>query len=378
MGEYGWAGYAGTLFWIDPSKDLIAIYMANIAGEVRGTPRNQFRSMLEAALIDWNRFRSGKGTVLELIKSGSPIPPGMVLFEDPPIHDLHRSLLSRVFTPKTRVVLFNNPLNPSATVFPRENLELLARYCEKFDAIAVCDEVWEHVMFDGRRHIPLIAMPGMRERCVKIGSAGKIFSLTGWKVGLVCAAPKVLRVLAKAHQYITFTTPPNLQAAVAYGLSKADDYFEVMRGDLQRSRVVLRRQAGEQLIDGLLVLGDELALQAPLAGVAEQIERRAAQALQGGEDLEQRPHPGAEAHLARLAGERIDAREQRRREVVDDPVVALEHAFQLAREFAVGVQPRHFVLVLVRKQLRVVARYCFGEFGRPGLLLFDPLYAFNK
>jgi N-succinyldiaminopimelate aminotransferase len=154
----------------------------------------------------------------------------------PPHWRFNEEALMRVFTPKTRVVLFNNPLNPSATVFPRENLELLARYCEKFDAIAVCDEVWEHVMFDGRRHIPLIAMPGMRERCVKIGSAGKIFSLTGWKVGLVCAAPAVLRVLAKAHQYITFTTPPNLQAAVAYGLGKADDYFEGMRADLQRSR----------------------------------------------------------------------------------------------------------------------------------------------
>jgi len=76
----------------------------------------------------------------------------------------------------------------------------------------------------------------MRERCVKIGSAGKIFSLTGWKVGFVCAAPSIMRVLAKAHQFITFTTPPNLQAAVAYGLTKADDYFADMRRDLQRSR----------------------------------------------------------------------------------------------------------------------------------------------
>ena len=91
-------------------------------------------------------------------------------------------------------------------------------------------------MFDGHRHTPLIAMPGMRERCVKIGSAGKIFSLTGWKVGLVCAAPNLLRVLAKAHQYITFTTPPSLQVAVSYGLGKADDYFEGMRRDFQRSR----------------------------------------------------------------------------------------------------------------------------------------------
>jgi N-succinyldiaminopimelate aminotransferase len=154
----------------------------------------------------------------------------------PPHWRFDEEALARAFTPKTKVVLFNNPLNPAATVFPREDLELLARYCEKFDAIAVCDEVWEHVMFDGRRHIPLIAMPGMRERCVKIGSAGKIFSLTGWKVGLVCAAPNVLRVLAKAHQYITFTTPPNLQVAVSYGLGKADDYFEGMRRDMQRSR----------------------------------------------------------------------------------------------------------------------------------------------
>jgi aspartate/methionine/tyrosine aminotransferase len=155
---------------------------------------------------------------------------------EPPHWRFDEEKLARAFTPKTKVVLLNNPLNPSATVFVREDLELLARYCERFDAIAVCDEVWEHVMFDRRRHVPLIALPGMRERCVKIGSAGKIFSLTGWKVGFVCAAPAILRVLAKAHQFITFTTPPNLQAAVAYGLGKADDYFETMRADFQRSR----------------------------------------------------------------------------------------------------------------------------------------------
>ena len=76
----------------------------------------------------------------------------------------------------------------------------------------------------------------MRERCVKIGSAGKIFSLTGWKVGLVCAAPPLMRVLAKAHQFLTFTTPPNLQTAVAYGLDKDDGYFHAMRAGLQASR----------------------------------------------------------------------------------------------------------------------------------------------
>ncbi len=166
---------------------------------------------------------------------------------EPPHWRFDEALLARAFSPKTKVVLFNNPLNPSGTVYGAEDLDLLARFCQRFDAIAVCDEVWEHVIFDGRRHLPLIGVPGMRERTVKIGSAGKIFSLTGWKVGFVCAAPPILRVLAKAHQFITFTTPPNLQAAVAYGLGKADAYFHGMRRDFERSR--------DRFVGGLRALG---------------------------------------------------------------------------------------------------------------------------
>jgi N-succinyldiaminopimelate aminotransferase len=171
---------------------------------------------------------------LPLVKRAGGIPRFVRL--EPPDWRFDADMLKAAFSPRTKVVLFNNPLNPSGTVYRRAELTLLARYCVEFDAIAVCDEVWEHVIFDGRRHLPLIALPGMRERCVKIGSAGKIFSLTGWKVGFVCAAPQILRVLAKAHQFITFTTPPNLQAAVAYGLAKSDDYFVTMRHDFQRSR----------------------------------------------------------------------------------------------------------------------------------------------
>lgn len=155
---------------------------------------------------------------------------------EPPYWRFTEEMLERAFSPKTKVVLLNNPLNPAGSVIGREDLELLARFCVRHDAIAVCDEVWEHVIFDGLRHVPMIDIAGMRERCVKIGSAGKIFSLTGWKVGFVCAAPALMRVLAKAHQFITFTTPPNLQAAVAYGLGKDDSYFDTMRRDFQRSR----------------------------------------------------------------------------------------------------------------------------------------------
>jgi N-succinyldiaminopimelate aminotransferase len=155
--------------------------------------------------------------------------------------------LTNAFSPRTKVVLLNNPLNPVATVCPVEDLSMLAHFCMANDAIALCDEVWEHVVFDGLKHIPLAALPGMRERTVKVGSAGKIFSLTGWKVGFVCAPPEIMRVLAKAHQFLTFTTPPNLQAGVAHGLMKDDAYFDGMRADFQRSR--------DRLAAGLSSLG---------------------------------------------------------------------------------------------------------------------------
>jgi aspartate/methionine/tyrosine aminotransferase len=154
----------------------------------------------------------------------------------PPEFRLTRAALEAAFSPRTRLVVLNNPLNPSATVAPLEDLALLAEFCVRHDAVAVCDEVWEHVVFDGLAHTPLMAMPGMRERCVKIGSAGKMFALTGWKVGFICAAPALTGVIAKAHQFLTFTTPPNLQAAVAWGLANSDDWFAAMPGQLQASR----------------------------------------------------------------------------------------------------------------------------------------------
>jgi aspartate/methionine/tyrosine aminotransferase len=155
---------------------------------------------------------------------------------EPPNWRITADALERVFNDRTKLVLFNNPLNPSAIVYGEDDLALLAQACVKHDVIAVCDEVWEHVVFDGRRHRPLIALPGMRDRTVKIGSAGKIFSLTGWKVGWLCAAPPLAKAIAKAHSFLTFTTSPNLQRAVAYGLGKGDGYFAPIRDGFQRGR----------------------------------------------------------------------------------------------------------------------------------------------
>jgi aspartate/methionine/tyrosine aminotransferase len=171
---------------------------------------------------------------LPLVRQAGGVPRFVSL--RPPEWRLTEQALARAFGPKTRLVLFNNPMNPAGRAFDAEETALLADFCRRHDVVAVCDEVWEHVIFDGRRHIPLIGLPGMAERTVKIGSAGKMFSLTGWKVGFVCAAPRLLSVIAKAHQFLTFTTPPNLQAAVAYGLAKDAAYFEGMRAEYQRGR----------------------------------------------------------------------------------------------------------------------------------------------
>ena len=171
---------------------------------------------------------------LPLVRRAGGVPRFVTL--KPPHWRFSDEDLARAFSPRTKVVLLNNPLNPSGTVFGRDDLARLARFCAAHDAVALCDEVWEHIVFDGARHLPMAALPGMAERTVKVGSAGKIFGLTGWKVGFVVAPPALMRGLSKAHQFLTFTTPPNLQSAVAYGLGKPESWFADMREDLQRSR----------------------------------------------------------------------------------------------------------------------------------------------
>lgn len=154
----------------------------------------------------------------------------------PPDWRLTRAQLAAAFSPRTKAILLNNPLNPAARVFSAEELDLVAEFVEGSDAVAICDEVYEHLVFDGREHIPLITRPGMRGRCLRIGSAGKTFSLTGWKVGYVVGAPELIQPVAKAHQFLVFATPPNLQAAVAFGLGKESAFFSGLAAHMQAKR----------------------------------------------------------------------------------------------------------------------------------------------
>lgn len=165
----------------------------------------------------------------------------------PPRWDLPRAELAAAFGPKTKAILLNTPMNPTSKVFTAAELAFIADLVVKHDAYAVCDEVYEHLTFDGWRHIPLMSLPGMRDRCLRVSSAGKTFSLTGWKIGIIAAPAKLALLAARAHQNLTFTTPPNLQRAVAVGLAKDDAYFAGLASALQAKR--------DRLSTGLASLG---------------------------------------------------------------------------------------------------------------------------
>src|SRR5215813_11839168 len=171
---------------------------------------------------------------LPIVRRAGGIPRLVRL--EPPTWRLPRQELADAFGSRTKLILFNTPMNPCSKVFDRDELEFIADLCLKHNAYAVCDEVYEHIIFDDHRHLSIMALPGMRTRTARIGSAGKSFSLTGWKVGYVTAAPDMLKPIAKTHQFMTFTTPPNLQWGAATGLRLDDDYFATLAADMQRKR----------------------------------------------------------------------------------------------------------------------------------------------
>lgn len=183
-----------------------------------------------------------------MIRHAGGIPRFLRL--QPPQWKLEEDELAALCGPKTRLMLLNTPHNPIAKVFSEDELNIIAKLSWEHDFIVLSDEVYEHLVFDGQKHRPLITIPGMAERTLKVGSAGKTFSLTGWKVGYITAAPHLIDLVAKVHQYLTFTTPPNLQSAVAYGLAKDDAYYSGFIAELEAKR--------DRLAGGLAMLGFDI------------------------------------------------------------------------------------------------------------------------
>lgn len=196
---------------------------------------------------------------------GTPVSVGL----SPPNWHYDADALERAITPRTRLLIFNDPLNPAGKVASQDELAMIADACCRHDLIAICDEVWEDVRFDEVAHKSLMAMPGMADRVVKIGSAGKIFGLTGWKVGWLSASPDLARAIGRAHQFLTFTTPPALQWAVAEGLDRPDAWFAAQRAGWAAARARLASGLADA---GFVVLPSEatwfLCIDLAASGVA--------------------------------------------------------------------------------------------------------------
>ena len=153
----------------------------------------------------------------------------------PPQWRIDRDALEAAITSRTSTILFNNPQNPTGRLFGRDELQIIAEVAVEHDLTVIGDEVWEHVLLHEESFTPIASLPGMADRVLKAGSAGKIFSLTGWKVGWIVASPENAALVARAHQFLTFSTAPNLQAAVAFGLEQGDAWIKPMRDRFSRA-----------------------------------------------------------------------------------------------------------------------------------------------
>lgn len=165
----------------------------------------------------------------------------------PPHWRVGRESLAAALTPATRAILVNDPVNPTGRMLEACERQAIADLAIAADLLVIADEVWEEVRDPARPHVSLAALPGMRQRTVRIGSAGKIFQLTGWKVGWLMADAALAAGIAATHQYLTFTTPPALQLAVAEGLERERAWLATMREELIAGR--------RRLADGLTAAG---------------------------------------------------------------------------------------------------------------------------
>lgn len=162
----------------------------------------------------------------------------------PPHWRLDREALERAITTNTKLIVINTPHNPLGKVMSTDELSLIAEIAIKHDLIVVCDEVYEHLIFDGVAHQPLMTMPGMRDRCIRIGSAGKTFSLTGFRIGYVSGPAHLITGVMKAHQHLAYTSPIPMQKAVAAGLRLGDDYYAAFKADMQAKRDLMAKGLG--------------------------------------------------------------------------------------------------------------------------------------
>ena len=168
----------------------------------------------------------------------------------PPHFGFDPDELRAAITPKTRLILFNSPHNPTGRVFSREEVQLVAQLALEHDLLVVTDEVYEHLLFDGAEHVAMAALPGMRDRTLVISSGGKTFSTTGWKIGWLCGPAALVTAARTAKQFLTYVSGAPFQPAIAHGLGLPDSFYAQLAADLQAKR--------DRLLPGLIEAGFEV------------------------------------------------------------------------------------------------------------------------
>ena len=143
-------------------------------------------------------------------------PPGWTFDEDE---------LRRAFSPRTKAIILNSPNNPTGHVFTRDELRVIAELCQEYDALAITDEIYEHILYDGAEHVPMMMLPGMRDRTIAVNSMSKTYSVTGWRVGWISAAPDLTATIRKVHDFLTVGAAAPLQQAGAFALSLPRSYY---------------------------------------------------------------------------------------------------------------------------------------------------------
>lgn len=144
--------------------------------------------------------------------------------------------LRRAFSPRTKAIILNSPGNPTGQVFDRAQLEAIAQLCQEFDVLAITDEIYEHIVYDDAVHVPMMTIPGMRDRTIMVNSMSKTYAVTGWRVGWVAASPDLSESIRKVHDFLTVGAAAPLQAAGAIALAQPDSYYSHLATDYQARR----------------------------------------------------------------------------------------------------------------------------------------------
>jgi len=158
------------------------------------------------------------------------------VYLNPPNWTFDPDELAAAFTPRTRAIIINTPHNPTGKVFSRDEFAEISRLCQRNEVVAITDEVYEHLVYDGQAHVRLATIPGMEDRTLTISSMGKTFSVTGWKIGWAVGPRDLVRAVNQAHQFITYCVASPLQAAVVAALTLPDSFFDGVRAEFEAKR----------------------------------------------------------------------------------------------------------------------------------------------